>query len=62
MGSGAFGNTGISGGSATDATITFSDITTGDVSTSKHGFALELVIACAGLELFSMTDTFFRIQ
>lgn len=39
MGSGAFGNTGISGGSATDATITFSDITTGDVSTSKHGFA-----------------------
>lgn len=25
MGSGAFGNTGISGGSATDATITFSD-------------------------------------
>lgn len=28
MGSGAFGNSGVSGGSATDATLTFSDITT----------------------------------
>lgn len=40
MGSGAFGNVGISGGGiVTDASIVFSDITTGNVSVVKHGFA-----------------------